>query len=521
MMDSKWRRLAPVGLYLALISAVVGIGFYIVQRQWNIYLQICIALTVVGLAVFVLLDPQTTQRALTGRQAKYGGNAVIVMLGVFGIVVVVNYFVYQNNKSWDLTETKSNSIAKETLDVLKELNTNIDVKAFYTSRTSSDSTRLLLQRYAIASKGKFSYQFVDPEKDPVQTNQYSVTQDGTVVLVSGARQEKVTIVDEQEITQSLVRLLSTGTKNVYFLTGHGEKSPDDTGETSLSTLKSKLTGKNFNIKTFQLIETGRVPEDANVVVVAGPQKPLSENEAAELLMFAANGGSLVVLEDPILFTQFGNSQDFLADELAKVWGIKLGNDVIVDLIANQYFGNYTWAVGVEFTNHPLITDQVKKLNTVFPLARSVTTAQVDPAISTVEVIKTSANAWAETDLTGIQSGAEPAPDQNTDLVGNVSLVAVAENASTNGRVVVVGNSSFIDNTYIDGYGNADLGVNILDWAAGQENLINLTAVNPTTRTLKLPALPYIDGLLYLAVIVLALIPLGMGIAVFVIRRRRL
>lgn len=57
-MDTKWRRMAPLGLYLSLLAALTAIGLYIVQREWNLPLQISLAVFVIGLAVFAVLDPE-------------------------------------------------------------------------------------------------------------------------------------------------------------------------------------------------------------------------------------------------------------------------------------------------------------------------------------------------------------------------------------------------------------------------------------------------------------------------------
>jgi ABC-type uncharacterized transport system involved in gliding motility auxiliary subunit len=41
------------------------------------------------------------------------------------------------------------------------------------------------------------------------------------------------------------------------------------------------------------------------------------------------------------------------------------------------------------------------------------------------------------------------------------------------RVVVVGNANFLSNTFIGNGGNLDLGVNIVNWLAGDDRLITI------------------------------------------------
>jgi ABC-type uncharacterized transport system involved in gliding motility auxiliary subunit len=39
------------------------------------------------------------------------------------------------------------------------------------------------------------------------------------------------------------------------------------------------------------------------------------------------------------------------------------------------------------------------------------------------------------------------------------------------RVIVIGNSNFLANQYLGNAGNLDLGINLINWLAGDENLI--------------------------------------------------
>ncbi len=64
------------------------------------------------------------------------------------------------------------------------------------------------------------------------------------------------------------------------------------------------------------------------------------------------GGSLVVMEDPIPVTEFGDSPDPLADYLTSDWGITLNNDIVIDLVNTQ---NPFQAVSSQYRatpNHP-------------------------------------------------------------------------------------------------------------------------------------------------------------------------
>jgi len=52
-MNSKWRRFAPLGLVLSGVAALAATVFYLVQNKFDLYVQISLALIVVGLALYV------------------------------------------------------------------------------------------------------------------------------------------------------------------------------------------------------------------------------------------------------------------------------------------------------------------------------------------------------------------------------------------------------------------------------------------------------------------------------------
>jgi len=517
MMKPEWRRFAPFGLYLALLAALVSMGLYIVQREFNLYLQISLGLILVGLALFALLDPERVRQLLTGRQARYGSNALVLSLAFVGIVVVLNYLVFQNSKRWDLTEDKQYTLAPETLDTLKSLKEPVLAQAFFTKRTASDQAQVLLDQFKTNSDGKFDYMFIDPERNPVLAEQSSITRDGTIILNMGDLKEPVTIASEQEMTGALVRLLNPEQRTIYFLTGHGEYSPEDTGEKAYAQVKRTLESKNYSVKTLNLLATNLIPEDAKVIVIAGPREPIASGEVDQVSSYMEKGGALVVMEEPLPVTQFGDRTDFLSDYLSKTWGINLGMDIVVDLTSNQPFAPYA----AQYGNHT-ITQDIQRTTSQFPTVRSArVNTSVESGVSPVELIFTAQQSWAETNLTDIASGNSQVEfDEGQDFPGPVSLAAVAENFTTKGRVVVFGDSDFAADANFLAYANGDLIINSIDWAAGQENLINLTPKNPTQRMMLPPKSITMNLILLGTVIVLPGLALLGGIIVWIQRRRR-
>jgi ABC-type uncharacterized transport system involved in gliding motility auxiliary subunit len=138
--------------------------------------------------------------------------------------------------------------------------------AFYTQQIPTERPTALLDQYKYHSDGKFDFEFIDPNQDQIRAQQYKVIRDGTVVVVMGQNQEQVTLVDESELTGALVRLLSPGTRAVYFLTGHGEFALEQGETDSYSMVKLALEAKNYTVAPLNLVSEGKVPADAQVTL---------------------------------------------------------------------------------------------------------------------------------------------------------------------------------------------------------------------------------------------------------------
>jgi ABC-type uncharacterized transport system involved in gliding motility auxiliary subunit len=365
-MKGELKRYAPVGLYISLVALFVAIGFYVVQGEVTLAVQISAAFILVGLVVFVILDPDRTRKGLTGRRARFGSNALILILAFGGILIIVNYFAFNNSKRWDLTEDKRNTLALETIEVLENLPEVVTAEAYFTSQMPVGSTSDLLDQFAYASNGKFEYKFIDPDLDIVAAQNAQITRDGTVVVTMNGNQEQVEFVSEQEITSALIRLMNPTDNVIYFLTGHGEYSPEDSGDESYSMLKSKLETRNYQVKTLNLLAVKSIPGDANVIVIGGPLKTVSTEEVDVLSEFVDGGGALIVMEEPLPFTEFGDEPDPLAEYLAQTWGIVLGEDIVVDLTSTEALV----AISNQYGNHQ-ITQKMRGLVSIFPTTRSV------------------------------------------------------------------------------------------------------------------------------------------------------
>jgi ABC-type uncharacterized transport system involved in gliding motility auxiliary subunit len=523
------RRFAPIGLALSGLGLLTLIGILIVKGfvAVNLYtppnpellnriLIIAVAVFIVGLAVYALLDPERVRKILTGRQMQYGSNSFILLIAFTGILVVINILAQQYPQRWDVTEDKQHTLAPETLQTLKSLPEPVQATAFYSVRLNADTANQLLEDFKTNSNGKFNFQFKDPDANPVLVKQLGITGDGKILLQMGDKQEIVTTASESELTNGLIRLLNPDKPVLYFLTGDGEHDTENSGNGSYTRVRQVLESKNYVVKTLNLQAQNAIPDDARVIVVAGPLVPLTENSVTLIKNFLSKGGSLMLLANPVPLTKFGDQPDLLANYLSSDWGITLDNDIVVD--TNSPSSPF-FAVGAQYASHP-ITEKMQGIAAIFPYSRSISVDTTKTDVSPTALVLTIHQSWGETDFQALQNQQAPKYDEGVDLLGPMTLAAAAENKTTKSRVVVFGSSSFAEDDNFDFSGNGDMFVNAIDWAAQQDTLINLTSNTAQTRTFTPPG-----SFQFIMAIVgtVCVIPLGVvvaGVYAWVRRRRR-
>jgi ABC-type uncharacterized transport system involved in gliding motility auxiliary subunit len=524
---------AFIGLILAAVACVstgligaakgmVAIDMFQLEDNYanglNLALQISLGLLVVGLAAYAFMAPDAVRRFLTGRQARYGSNSLILTMAFVGILFVVNMLAFQNpdflGAPWDLTADKSNTLASETLQTLATLPEKVTATAFYSMNLNSASADELLLKFKNNSSGKFDYKFVDPDLDPIAAREAGITGDGKIMLQMGETREIASYASETEITRALIRLISPEARAVYFLEGHGEPTLDASGEMNFSTAKSTLESKNYTVNSLNLLVTNKIPEDALAVIIGGPKKPLTDSEVDLLKKYVDAGGSLVVMEDPVMMTEFGDSRDPVSEYLNTDWGISLNSDVVIDLVNTQ---NPFQAMSWQYSDHPITQNLTQNYIVILPQARSLSIAGEVENVTQTPIILTTEKSWGETEL---EADTQPEFDAEKDIAGPLNLAIAGENSVTGGRVVVFGNSIFATNDGFDALGNGNIFVNSVDWAAEQENLINLTPRDQTMRMMQPISTISFIIMIITTVLVLPGLVVFAGVSAWLGRRKR-
>ncbi|MBI2503987.1 MAG: GldG family protein [Candidatus Latescibacteria bacterium] len=454
-----------------------------------------------GLALVViagLLNPELFR--------QYGRwlNAFWGSLMVLGIAAMLNFLGTRYHDRLDLTAGKLHSLADLTLETLKGLPEEVHALGFM-EQGKDEALEGLLKEYA-SHGSQFSYEFVDPDRDPDRTKEYGVRNYNTLVLESGKKQQKVTELNEKEITSALLKLVRDRQDKVYLSVGHGEGGAG-AGEQGYGRLKARLQEFNYEVEdSLFLARAGAVPADCALLVVLSPKTPFLSNEVEALRRYLKGGGAALVLLDPPYQTGL--------EGLLGEWGIEVENDFVIDTSGlGSLFGlDYTSPVAVEYGDHP-VTRKHRGLMTFYELCRSVHYSERS-GLNGTDLVKTSKEGWAETDLGVLQAKGNKTVklDEGVDRPGPISLAAAVDAGQGGGRLVVFGDADFAGNRFFDLQGNGDLALNAISWLAEDESLISIRPREPGYNPIALTE-SQSDFIFWLTVVLYPLAVAVAGIAV--------
>jgi ABC-type uncharacterized transport system involved in gliding motility auxiliary subunit len=513
------RWLVPLGAASALLLAAGGIGYAISGEMGNLPLALIWAGLIALLAFFHAFFPEIRD-FLVQRSTRHALNAAL-MVGVFGLIVaLVAAMSVKYKLRVDLTADSRYTLSSQTIRILKSLPGEVEAIAFYRSdERTRQAMADLLGEYAQHSP-RFRFRFVDPDRDPVETMKHGVTSYRTTLLKYGDRQETVGTESENKLSNALIKLVAKDVKVFYFVSGHGEKRIDSLEENGYAYLREALERENHQVRELLLMRAESVPDDAAVLVVAGPQGDYAQGEIERIDAFVRKGGRVLVMLDP-------GGLPRLAGQLAG-FGFEIGEDLIVDRMSQVYGANFLMPVVVGYyKDHPVTRDF--DLATFFPVARSVRIRE-DPARGRYELALTSDKSWT---TPGPLAKEDEQFDPARHRLGPVSVVAVAaveaavgpggaaegpDSVKTWGKVLVTGDSDFASNKFLKTAGNRDFALNMLNWLAEEHILISIRRQEPGLTPLMLTA---VQGrvVFWLCVLILPSLVLAAGLGVAARRRR--
>jgi len=608
------RRAAPEGVLLTrvlavvgLVVAAVGLATGLVTEGWRS--APVVAMLVVALALVILFFMTNWRwlvHVVATRRALIRVNVVISVAVATGILVMVNVISYRQYWRHDFSESQIYQLSSQTRNILKNLDQDVKVVVFYHGGTYEGLelynylTRLLAE-YSLETdhlSTTFINQMEDPLKLQEQSQKYEVTEGNVVVVVAGEQRKTIssselitseptgrgpqgetvyrtTYFGEPALTGAIKSVTDPEQKKVYFLSGHKEHSTTDADAKGYAGAARALRNANYEVAgAVNLVASGDVPEDCDLLIIAGPRQPLRLEEVDALTRYLDKGKPALFLVDPVRAADY-SFLDFGFEPLLAQKGIKLTDALVIDTKSSILFTPQA-PVPASYSSANEITAGMKNVTTAFSICRPLEPERQSSGVNASWLIRTSEASWGETNLqtedsgtptgggsnvledttknwrpdqwagaqlilltfvpdeTGqsgtkyqqsatvvsntatalsIQGKFDKAPDgkktqqyvlrkgmaydEGQDAKGPLTL-AMASGRNTGGRspmdpgpgemtdrVVVVGDSDFASNDWIEFGNNRDFFLNCVSWLAGKPEDIGLRPKNPELADLSL------------------------------------
>ena len=416
------------------------------------------------------------------RSTKQGAGAIAKTVLIVFLLGAINWIGISYGKQWDLTENKIFTLSEQSQTIVANLEQPLEVLIF--DRNTNSDLEQLLKNYRRYSD-QFRFKFVNPEQEIGLAQQYGVQSLGEIYLNYKDKRQKLEVgnaavgatLTETKLTNGIERIKRDRPINVYFLQGHGEASLDLV-EGGLAQAVANLQDRGNTIRELNLASSGKIPDDANLIIIAGATRKLLAAEVSTLQQYLKAGGNLLLLLSP--------NADTGITPILQNWGIELDNRLVVDGSGAGNIMGFGPAVAIinNYGEHP-ITASFRNGISLFPETRPLK-VQEKSGISSMAIAKTDEQTWAESDL----SSEQITFDINQDLSGPLNVAIAAKREQPNSaRLVVFGSTTFATNGWFEQQLNGDILLNSISWLVGEDqDTLSIRPKDAANRRINLSSL---------------------------------
>jgi len=410
-----------------------------------------------------------------------GTNATVLSIAVIGIFIVLTIFLHSlKGFQLDLTKNKNFTLSEQTVTTLKKLDKDIHIIAFTNSADNSDFvTRQVTDMAAEYKKqsSKITFDQYDMLKEPSMAKQYGVDQGGTLVFEMGDKRQNVnyyemfngqqdgsyTFTGEEKFTQAITSLTSTEKHTVYIMSGHNEYPLS-----AMTILRSSLEGANYVVKDLNLYVAGKIPDDAEMIMLLGPQNDLSDKETELINAYLKDKGKIYIA--------LGFNKDMATkwkniDSIMSTYGIQDQHAVAIEPKQTSLYDPLT--IIPEYGPHD-ITNKLSSNNLVTLLSLAVSlNADENAAADWTKslLLKTTDKAYGETDI-NLLAQSKTKQDAN-DIKGPLNLGYAISGKDNKPKAVILGGSTFVLDQDIQSQGNKDFALNSIGWLQEQKDQVTI------------------------------------------------
>ena len=431
---------------------------------------------------------------------KIGFDAVVRTALVVAVVVMVNYLGAQFFHRFYLSSQTRVELSSRTVSVLHSLTNRVNVTLYYDRQDNFyPDVVALLNEYRSVNR-KIAVRTVDYVRDPGEAEkvkeQYKLSStadknlvvfdagDGRIKIAAGDalaqyqleplppknptqrqiefERKPVAFRGEEMFTGILLALENPHPFKACFLQGHGEPSLTDPGQSGYLKFASVLRENYIDVQPLELLGDNEVPDDCNLLIIAGPTGPLSPLELQKIDKYLAQGGRLLAL-----FNYASIKRPTGLEPILQTWGVNVGMGIVQDM-KNTASPSGTDVDVRRFSQHPVVNPLIQStLELILPRPVSRVDSK-NPAPGAPQVDEL---AFSGDGSTLVGELAEPPRSYSLMVAVEQKSVAGVANPRGNTRLAVVGDSIFLNNEVIEGGANRDFLGYTVNWLLDRPTLL--------------------------------------------------
>ena len=537
-----------IGLFASFVAGagvLIGLLSLLWANEINQWVTLAFGIAVAGIIAWAIATPQEFFATITGRQSQYGTRAILSTLLMIGIVGLTYNLLERAVITMDMTVNTSFTLSDETIEILEQIQTPIQITGFYPPEmlTDREIDDQFFRLYESESNGMITRQYIDPIQQPALATAFGAAssinfRDGDVYVsflndVGEVDFDSIALVprttsQERDMTQAILRLLSAGQFTIYFDQSLGEIDTLDNTQTGMSLINTYMQETGFVTAPIDLISTvasGQlIPQNASALILANPRVDPPESVIAVIDEYLRRGGSLFIMADTQ--TDFMLNDSFFNNYMWTNWGIRMTDMVVIDPLASGAtpLDIRTYAISDGSSISSLLDPTDPNSVTEFRVTRAVEVSD-NPPVFNGRVIQTSEVSYGETNLDTLFTQNEYPYNDGDDVRGPLTTVAFADDPVDEGgsgaRIILVGDSDFVTNGQISSpLGNVYLFLGSIGWLTDFNETVSFTPQPRIIAPLIAVSPKDLDTIAYITILLIPGLTLMTGLGIWFWRMRR-
>lgn len=462
-------------------------------------------------------------------------KTAILILILFAIFIGINVLVQKLDlQDIDVTKNKLFTLSEASINQAKAVNE--EIKIYLIGLGEGNSLEDIVKQYT-KQNSKITYELIEDIQDRVDLkSKYGITEETQVIILESKSKNKILTIDdlytydytnytqidvtEQKITNAIVDLTIAQKPKIYFLTGHNEYGIN----TDMTLLKAYIENEVYEINNLDLLVTGKVPDDINLLVITTPQKDLLDTELEMIINYINNGGKILWMNDPTLKGKtlpnfeklsglFGAKFEYgiILEQDASKMALQSPNYIIPNIASTKATKNIATDGGILLMNASKITiedeEKLEELN-----------------VSKEEILTTGDTALFRKDTNNTSTSKISSDEQGSFTIGakltktiedkEATLYMLSNNFFTVDYPIIVKDSQRYP---IEFYNNKDYILNTIAELTNREDTIS---IRKDTGIITYTATEAQDRIIKIVISVFPALIIIVGIVIWLIRRRK-